>query len=135
MENRANKLAEDWALQKSFEARMAFLVKLGRTLAPLAAEDKTGENEVRGCESRTWLKVELKQGRLALAGDSEARIVKGLMALLLSPYQGQSPQQARGFDARSWFAELGLSQYLSPSRASGLAAMLDRLEERLDELS
>ncbi len=134
MQAQARQLAADWAAQNSFEGRMAFLVKLGRTLAPLAQEDKTAANEVKGCESQTWLKVSLVNGQLVLGGDSQARIVKGLVALLLAPYQGLTPAQARAVDARGWFAQLGLSQYLSPSRANGLAAMLERLEQQLAEL-
>ncbi|WP_115719680.1 SufE family protein [Gallaecimonas mangrovi] len=122
-------LFDDFANEKHFEGRTRFLLSLARTLPRLA--DKTGAQEVHGCEAKTWLKVDMIDGQLALSGDSEARIVKGLMALLFSLYQGKSLDEARHIDARTEFEKAGLAQFLSPSRNNGLYAMLAEIHSEL----
>ncbi|WKE64820.1 SufE family protein [Gallaecimonas kandeliae] len=122
-------LFDDFAAEKHFEGRTRFLLGLARSLPRL--DDKHPEDEVSGCEARTWLRVDVADGKLALRGDSEARIVKGLMALLFSLYQGQALADARHVDARAEFEQVGLEQFLSPSRANGLYAMLAKIHGEL----
>lgn len=123
-------LIDDFAAERHFEGRTRFLLGLARSLPALA--DRLPEDQVSGCEAKTWLRVAVVDDKLDLHGDSEARIVKGLMALLFSLYQGQPLALARHIDARAEFERVGLAQFLSPSRANGLYAMLAKIHGELD---
>lgn len=122
-------LLAQFAQEKHFEGRTRFLLQQARALPVLA--DKTDNDAVRGCEARTWLRVEWQGGKLHLRGDSEARIVKGLMMLLADLYEGLDANQARHVDARAAFEAAGLTGFLSPSRANGLYAMLAAIHAEL----
>lgn len=117
-------------LQASFaectqwEDRYRLLIKLSRELPPLPLAWRTAEIEVYGCENRVWLGYKIHaDGTLRFYGDSEGRIVKGLLAILLSLAEGQSPQQLLATSFAECLATLGLSQQLSTSRHNGITAL------------
>ena len=122
-------LADDFeVLGDDWEERYRHLIDLGRTLAPLADDERDDAHKVRGCASQVWLVTEPgPDGTLRFRGDSDAHIVRGLVAVVLRLYSGASPAEIAAFDARSAFDRLGLAGALSAQRANGLASMVARI--------
>ncbi len=120
---------DDW------EERYRYLIDLGRKLPALSASEMTEPFKVRGCQSQVWLVPEIKDGALHLRGDSDAFIVKGLVALMLLIYSGKTPAEISGIDAKAILDTLGLSSHLSPMRANGLFSMDKRIKQIASELS
>lgn len=109
-----------------WEDRYRQLILLGKKLPALAAELKSSEQELSGCENRVWLGHQrLADGRLHFYGDSEGRIVRGLLAVLLVAVEGQTAQQLQQQDPLALFDQLGLRDQLSASRSAGLQALAD----------
>lgn len=109
-----------------WEDRYRQLILLGKKLPALAAELKSSELELSGCENRVWLGHQrLADGRLHFYGDSEGRIVRGLLAVLLVAVEGQTPLQLQQQDPLALFDQLGLRDQLSASRSAGLQALAD----------
>jgi cysteine desulfuration protein SufE len=125
-----DEILETFELLDDWEERYRYVIDLGRQLPAMPAGDKTEENRVTGCTSRVWLVPELSPGtaqKMILRGDSDAHIVRGLVAILLSLYSGKTPAEILKIDARAFLDKLGLEAHLSPSRASGLVSMVDRI--------
>ncbi|MNH38161.1 Cysteine desulfuration protein SufE [compost metagenome] len=101
----------------------------GDRLEPLADADKTEANRVHGCESLVWLVAEQVDGLWRFTASSDARLLRGLLALLLVRVQGLASEELAGLDLREWFTQLGLERQLSPSRSNGLHAVLQRMAE------
>jgi len=122
---------ETFELMEDWEDRYRYIIELGRKLPPLPEAAYTDANKVRGCASQVWF-ISREQGaepHLILLGDSDAHIVKGLIALLLLIYSGKTRDEIRATDAREILEGLELEQHLSPMRANGLHAMLKRIQE------
>jgi cysteine desulfuration protein SufE len=121
-------LADEFDLMGDWEERYRYVIDLGRTLAPLSEAEHSDANKVRGCASQVWL-VTARQadGTLSFRGDSDAHIVRGLIAILLRLYSGRSPEDILAFDAHAAFDRLGLSGALSAQRSNGLASMVERI--------
>ena len=111
----------------SWEQRARMLMQWGERLPALAAEDKVDANLVQGCESLVWLVGHLEDGHWQFAASSDARMIRGLVALLLARVNGLSAAQLQAVDLPDWFTQLGLSRQLSPSRSNGLNAVLLRM--------
>jgi len=123
-----DEVVETFALLDDWDERYRFLIELGRERTGLPDSEKTRETKVEGCTSQVWLVPEpLADGRLAFRGDSDAHIVKGLVALLLLLYGGRTPAEILAIDARAALGRLDLEGHLSPSRANGLFAMVRRI--------
>jgi cysteine desulfuration protein SufE len=126
-------IRSDLALLDEWEDRYRYLIELGRTLPSFPDELRTDANKVRGCASQVWLVSNIRQGApgkppvLEFQGDSDAHIVRGLVALLFAIYQGRTPAEILRTDARSIFAELGLKEHLTPQRSNGFASMVERI--------
>ncbi|EJT85100.1 Fe-S metabolism associated SufE [Pseudomonas putida S11] len=101
----------------------------GDRLEPLADTEKTEANRVHGCESLVWLVAEQAEGLWRFKASSDARLLRGLLALLLVRVQGLPSEELAGLDLREWFTQLGLERQLSPSRSNGLHAVLQRMAE------
>ena len=112
-----------------WEQRARLLMQWGQRLPELNDADKTEANRVHGCESLMWLVGEQVDGRWQFAASSEARLIRGLVALLLARVNGLSTQALQQVDLPEWFNQLGLSRQLSPSRSNGLNAVLVRMRE------
>ena len=124
-------IRSDFAVLDDWEDRYRYVIELGRTLKPLPEELRTDANKVRGCASQVWLatKVEPHDGapRLKFQADSDAHIVRGLIAILFAIYDGRSSEEILATDADPIFAELGLKEHLTPQRSNGLASMVARI--------
>ncbi|TNE67156.1 MAG: SufE family protein [Alphaproteobacteria bacterium] len=115
---------DDW------EERYRYVIDLGRKLPPLDASEMTDTYKVRGCQSQVWLVPDVDaDGRINLRGDSDAHIVKGLVALMLLIYSGKTPAEILATDARAILDRMGLSAHLSPMRANGLFSMVERIRD------
>ena len=120
---------------EEWEDRYRYLIELGRTLEILPEDAYTEENKVRGCASQVWLETKRvvdADGRLILRfrGDSDAHIVRGLVALVLALYSDHTPADILATDAMPLFEKLGLAAHLTPQRANGLRAMVDRIKSQ-----
>lgn len=124
-------IAEDFEFLGDWEERYRYLIDLGDQLPGLPDSAKTEEFRVQGCTSNVWLVGAVAgQGdsaRLQLTADSDARIVRGLVWLLLAAYQDQRPEEVLNFPIESFFARLGLDKHLSRSRSNGLRSMVARI--------
>jgi cysteine desulfuration protein SufE len=121
-------LIDEFELLGDWEERYRHVIDLGKTLAPRSDEERSDANKVRGCASQVWLVTERgPDGRLAFRGDSDAHIVRGLIALLLRLYSGRTPAEVLAFDAKAGLARLGLSGALSAQRSNGLFSMVERI--------
>ena len=114
---------EDW------EDRYRFLIDLGRSVPALPARERTDANLVRGCQSNVWLvaRYDAVADRLRLAIDSDAHIVRGLVAVVLAAFDGKSPRDIVAFDMEGLFEELALLRHLTPTRGNGLRAMVAKV--------
>ena len=121
-------LAEEFTLLGDWEDRYRYIIDLGRTLEPLSDVEHTDANKVRGCASQVWLVTEPEAGgRLGFRGDSDAHIVRGLIAILLQLYSGRTPQEILDVDANGAYERLGLSGALTAQRSNGLFSMVERI--------
>jgi cysteine desulfuration protein SufE len=121
-------LADEFELLGDWEQRYRHVIDLGKTLAPLSDAERSDANKVRGCASQVWLVTERgADGSLNFRGDSDAHIVRGLIALLLRLYSGRTPADILAFDAKAGLARLGLSGALSAQRSNGLFSMVERI--------
>ena len=125
-----NELADEFDVLGDWEERYRYVIDLGRELAPLTDAERSDANKVRGCASQVWLVTEPQaDGTLRFRGDSDAHIVRGLIAILLRLYSGQAPAEISAFDAHAAFAKLGLAGALSAQRSNGLASMVARIRK------
>ncbi|MCF5141216.1 SufE family protein [Pseudomonas sp. WS 5532] len=113
----------------SWEQRARMLMQWGERLPALTADEKVEANLVQGCESLVWLVGRLQDGHWQFAASSDARMIRGLVALLLARVNGLSASELQAVDLPDWFTQLGLSRQLSPSRSNGLNAVLQRMQE------
>jgi len=121
-------LRDEFELLGDWEERYRYVIELGKDLAPLTDEERTDPYKVRGCASQVWLVTEPgADGTLAFRGDSDAHIVRGLIAIVLRLYSGRTPAQILAFDAKAAFEQLGLAGALSTQRSNGLASMVARI--------
>lgn len=121
-------LAENFSLFADWEERYRYLIDLGRELPHLDESLKRDEFLVRGCTSRVWLIPAIDNDILTFQADSDAHIVRGLVALLMAAYQGKSLEYIRDMDINKVFSDIGLDQHLSPNRRSGFYAMVERIK-------
>jgi len=129
-------LADEFDLLGDWEERYRYVIELGRDLAPLTDNERTDANKVRGCASQVWLVTEPQpEGAVRFRGDSDAHIVRGLIAILLKLFSGRPAADIAAFDARAAFEKLGLSGALSSQRSNGLAAMTQRIKRDAEALA
>ncbi|MCW5760431.1 MAG: SufE family protein [Phenylobacterium sp.] len=121
-------LRDEFDLLGDWEERYRYVIELGRDLAPLSDVERNDLTKVRGCASQVWLVTEPQaDGTLRFRGDSDAHIVRGLIAIVLRLYSGRTPAEILAFDARAAFDKLGLTGALSSQRSNGLASMVARI--------
>lgn len=122
-------LEDDLALFSDWEERFSYLIDLGKQMAPLAEGERTEATKVRGCASQVWLVSEARDGRLFFRGESDAFLVKGLIAVLLRVYSGRTPAEILSLDPKALAARLGLSDALTTQRSNGLFSMMQRIRD------
>jgi cysteine desulfuration protein SufE len=126
-------IRSDFAFLDDWEDRYRYVIELGRGLPPLPEAYRTHRYKVRGCASQVWLRTAFDAGgagwppRLSFKGDSDAHIVRGLIAILFAIYSGETADDVLGTDAQAIFAELGLKEHVTPQRSNGFAAMVERI--------
>lgn len=120
---------ETFQAAAGWEQRARLLMQWGERLPALSDAYKTDANRVHGCESQVWLVGALQNGHWQFAAGSDARLIRGLVALLLARVNGLSAEALQQVDLPDWFDQLGLSRQLSPSRSNGLNAVLQRMRE------
>ncbi|MCW2474245.1 MULTISPECIES: cysteine desulfuration protein SufE [unclassified Symbiopectobacterium] len=130
------KLLRNFSRCNNWEEKYLYIIELGSRLDPLPDQWRQPENLIAGCQSQVWIVMTRdEQGRLIFSGDSDAAIVKGLVAVVFSLYHALTAQQALALDVRPFFAELALSQHLTPSRSQGLEAMLRAIRAKASTLA
>ncbi len=123
-------LQASFELMGSWEERYGLIIDLGKQLTALPQEAYNEANKVRGCMSQVWMISDTDEdGRIHIQGDSDAHIVKGLIAVLLIVYSGKTAQEIGAIDIKSVFGELGLEQHISANRRNGFYAMVQRIGE------
>lgn len=125
-------MVDDFAFMEDWEDRYSHVIDLGKDLTPLSASERNDITRVKGCVSQVWLvKDEDPQGehRLFYRGDSDAHIVKGLVAIVINIFSGQAPKDVLGTDIKDIMNQLGLAEHLSPQRSNGLKAMIERIRQ------
>ena len=127
-----DELLEEFDFLGDWEERCDFLIDLGFELPPMPETEKTEVNRVHGCQSMVWLTTDLQEadGRkvLRINADSDALIVKGLIAVLLAIYQNRTPEEVLKIDVKDYFSRLQLDKYLSTQRKNGLMGMVERVQ-------
>jgi len=125
-------LKEDFSIIDEWEDRYRYVIELGRALPPLDEAERTARNKVQGCASQVWIAVhEEKNGhepRLSFTGDSDALIVKGLIAIIFRLFSGRPASEILATDAGALLDELGLREHLTPQRSNGVASMVARIK-------
>jgi cysteine desulfuration protein SufE len=124
-------IRDNFALLDDWDDRYRYVIELGRTLEPLPEAEHSAENKVQGCVSQVWLSKQLARDGdgvvLKYRGDSDAHIVRGLIAILLTLYSGRSPQEILKTNAVEVFDEFGFRDHLTPQRSNGLRSMVERI--------
>jgi cysteine desulfuration protein SufE len=123
----ADEVVETLGFFDSWEDRYRYIIDLGKQIQPMPDELKTDDRLIKGCQSKVWIDVNDDKGHLDFAVDSDAHIVRGLLALVLCAYNGKTPQQVLDFPIEDYFAQLDLLQHLSPIRGNGLRSMVNRI--------
>jgi cysteine desulfuration protein SufE len=127
-----DEIRDNFALLDDWDDRYRYVIELGRTLNPMPEAEHSAANKVQGCVSQVWLAKQLDRGNaseptLNYLGDSDAHIVRGLIAILLTIYSGRTPREILGSDAAAVFDEFGFRDHLTPQRSNGLRAMVERI--------
>jgi len=120
-------IVEDFSGFEDWMDKYAYLIELGNELAPIDPKYKVESNLIRGCQSRVWLHQEFNEGKIIFEAESDALIVKGLVALLLKIYSNHTPQEILASEPK-FIDEIGLRQHLSPTRSNGLLAMVKQMK-------
>ncbi|MCA4822106.1 MAG: cysteine desulfuration protein SufE [Serratia rubidaea] len=130
-----DKLARNFSRCLNWEEKYLYVIELGGRLPPLAEEAHSPENLISGCQSQVWIQMRKNaQGQVEFSGDSDAAIVKGLLTVVFIVYRDLTPQQIALLDVRPFFADLALSQHLTPSRSQGLEAMIRAIRQKAAQL-
>jgi len=123
-------IVETFEFLDDWEDRYRVIIDLGKKLVPLAPEEMSDAFKVRGCQSQVWLVPTTDaDGRIHFRGDSDAHIVKGLVALMIVVFSGKTGAEIVAIDAKAILGQLGLAAHLSPMRANGLFSMVERIKE------
>ena len=119
---------EDFSLYDQWLDKYEYLIELGKNLEPYPEDKKTEDKLIKGCQSRVWLDAKMEGERLVFTADSDAIITKGIIALLIDVFSGRTPSEILSSDF-SFIDAIGLRENLSPTRAGGLASMIEKIRE------
>ena len=127
-----DEIRDNFSLLDEWDDRYRYVIELGRTLAPMPEEEHSAANKVQGCVSQVWLSRKIDRAgngepRLHYIGDSDAHIVRGLIAILLTLYSDRTPKEILATDAAAIFDEFGFREHLTPQRSNGLRSMIERI--------
>ena len=127
-----DEITGNFSVLDDWDDRYRYLIELGRELTPLPEAARTDANKVQGCASQVWLDTTVRPNGadgpvLSFEGDSDAHIVRGLIAILLATYSGKPARHILGTDAIALFEKLGLKEHLTPQRSNGFRSMVERI--------
>lgn len=127
IQERQAEIIQDFSRFQDWEDRYKLMIEMGKKLPELSAQDRVEKNLIKGCQSQVWVLAELNdQGEMILRGDSDALLVKGLVALIIKVYSGSPPEEILQYQPL-FLKELGFESHLSPSRANGLHSMIRQI--------
>lgn len=126
-------ISDNLSMLDDWEDKYQYLIELGEKLPPLEDKYKTDEWKVSGCQSQVWLVPENHDGKLSFRGDSDAIMVKGIIAVIMAIYQNKSAQEIKKIAVEKIFAKLGLQEHLSLSRRNGMMSMVDKIRHYAEE--
>ena len=126
IEERKQEVIDDFSMYDEWLDKYEYLIEKGRSLPPLPEGEKTEDKLIKGCQSRVWLDCSLRDGRLYFTADSDAIITRGIISLLIGVYSGATPAEIAADDF-AFVDTIGLRQNLSPTRAGGLASMIETI--------
>ena len=127
-----DELEENFAFFENWEEKYQYVIDLGNKLEPLADSFKTEQWKVQGCQSQVWLVPQFTDGIFHFRGDSDAVLVRGIIAIILLIYNDKTPQQIKSIDVMEIFAKLGLEENLTPSRRNGMLSMVAKIKQYAD---
>ncbi len=120
-------IIEEFSIYEDWMDKYSYLIELGNELVELKPSQKNDQHLIKGCQSRVWLVPDFRDGKIYFEGESDAVIVKGLVALLLKVVSGRTPEEIMGSDLH-FVDDIGLKQHLSPTRSNGLVAMIKQIK-------
>jgi cysteine desulfuration protein SufE len=128
-----DEIIDNFSLLDDWDDRYRYVIELGRGLSPLPETDRNDTNKVQGCASQVWLATSVRPDgaagpTLTFAGDSDAHIVRGLIAILFALFSGKSARDILATDAIALFEKLGLREHLTPQRSNGFRSMVERIK-------
>ena len=123
-------LIDDFAFLEDWEARYMHVIDMGKSMPPLTPDEKVDIHKVKGCVSQVWLVSDMVDGKFIFRGDSDAHIVKGLVAVVLRIFSNRTPEQITTINANEILKLLDLDEHLSPQRSNGLKAMIERIQSQ-----
>ena len=129
-------ISDDFSLLDEWEDRYRYVIELGEGLPPFPDSERTPANKVPGCVSQVWLTTTIGGGTdpvVTFSGDSDAHIVRGLVAIVLALFSGRRASEILATDAEAALKSLGLDEHLSPQRANGLRSMVQRIKRNAEE--
>lgn len=121
-------IIEDLEFFDDWEERYKYIIDLGEQMPKMPAELQTHERLVKGCQSNVWIDVKLNDKKLTFNVDSDAIIVRGLLALVMAAYNNKTAEQIQAFDISAYFKQLDLEQHISPTRGNGLHAIVSKIQ-------
>ena len=122
-----NEIIEEFAMFEDWEERYQYMIDLGKDLPLIEEKYKTGDNIIKGCQSKVWVHAEMDDNKIAFTADSDAIITKGIIAILIRTFSNQHPKDI--LDANTDFIDqIGLKEHLSPTRANGLVSMIKQIK-------
>ncbi|MBC7555965.1 MAG: SufE family protein [Chryseobacterium sp.] len=127
IKEKQNEIVEEFAFLEDWEQKYEYIIDLGKELKPLAADKKTESNLIKGCQSQVWIDADYKDEKLVFIADSDGILPKGIASLLVSIYSGHTTNEILNSDFE-FISQIGLQEFLSPSRANGLMAMTKQIK-------
>lgn len=122
-----NKIVENFSELEEWDDKYALLIKMGKELGELDPGIKIEKNKISGCQSQVWMHAKLDENKMVIYGDSDAMIVKGLVAMLIKVYSNQKPSDIL-ISPPEFLSKIGIDKHLSPTRKNGLGAMLKQIQ-------
>lgn len=132
---RLSEMIDDFEFLDDWEDRYLHVIDLGKSLEPLSDAERIPANKVQGCASQVWIVTEPREGRFHFRGDSDAHIVKGLIAVVHAALDGRTPTDILDLDVEDVLTRIGLSEHLSSQRANGLRSMVQRLRRDAEAIA
>ena len=127
LQEKQDRFVRQFELLGDWPERYKYIIKLGQKLSPLPEEHKVDENLVRGCQSQVWLTTQLDDDRVIFKADSDAAITKGLVAMMVNFYSGETPDDILSTNP-DFIKKIGMQEHLSPTRSNGLASMVKQMK-------